>query len=302
MPLPTPHYEKLSAALENDKLPSGDKPRLKSALARYQKWIAELTKVRGHSPQDLGKLISLLNEYKLSVDLELIYDSPDDFLYRQKGQLKLDNSIIEEFLPWLVSFALKLDSTAELQIGPSTCFSAIYFSSSLSSNPAGGGLNLRTKNQDFALGRRLYIKTSHDPAFNRSEHKETCLALVAAEIKTNLDKTMFQEACAPAHDVKAAVSGSKYYLFCEWLDMTPLSTAATDIDEVLILRGKRLPSNVRENFSSREGRRRGRREYMKFLKRYPFREDVLIRFISHLRKLFRPEEPVENKVITRGYF
>ena len=47
---------------------------------------------------------------------------------------------------------------------------------------------------------------------------------------------MFQEACATAHDVKAAVSGASYYLLCEWLDMTPLSTAPTDIDEILLLR------------------------------------------------------------------
>src|SRR5258707_5790168 len=44
------------------------------------------------------------------------------------------------------------------------------------------------------------------------------------------DKTMFQEACATAHDTKSAVAGAKYYLLCEWLDMTPVSTAPTDID------------------------------------------------------------------------
>lgn len=35
--------------------------------------------------------------------LDLIFDNLSDFLYRQKGQLKLDNSIIEEFLPWLLA-------------------------------------------------------------------------------------------------------------------------------------------------------------------------------------------------------
>lgn len=48
---------------------------------------------------------------------------------------------------------------------------------------------------------------------------ETHIAYVAAECKTNLDKTMFQEAAATALDVKSAVPGANYYLLCEWLDI-----------------------------------------------------------------------------------
>lgn len=57
-----------------------------------------------------------------------------------------------------------------------------------------------------------------------------------AELKTNLDKTMFQEASATAHDVKQAVPDAKYYLLCDFFDMTPISTATTDIDDILITR------------------------------------------------------------------
>ena len=39
---------------------------------------------------------------KYYIDVDLIFDSPEDFLYRQKGQLKLDNTVIEEFLPIFV--------------------------------------------------------------------------------------------------------------------------------------------------------------------------------------------------------
>src|SRR2546422_2143690 len=51
------------------------------------------------SNERLKRMVELLNEYRLWVDVEVVFDSPDDFLYRQKGQLKLDSSIIEEFLP-----------------------------------------------------------------------------------------------------------------------------------------------------------------------------------------------------------
>lgn len=57
---------------------------------------------------------------------------------------------------------------------------------------------------------------------------------------------MFQEAAATALDVKTAVPVAKYYLLCEWLDMTPISTATTAIDEVIILRkARRLASDIR---------------------------------------------------------
>lgn len=74
------------------------------------------------------------------------------------------------------------------------------------------------------------------------------------ELKTNLDKTMYQEASATAHDIKLAVTGAKYYLLCDFLDMTPISTATTDIDEILIVRkAKRINSNIRKEFSTYAG-------------------------------------------------
>ena len=43
-------------------------------------------------------LHSLANtSYKRSVEFDLIFLSDEDFLYRQKGQTKLDSSILEEF-------------------------------------------------------------------------------------------------------------------------------------------------------------------------------------------------------------
>jgi hypothetical protein len=42
----------------------------------------------------LHTLLKLLIDYKNYIDIKLIFDSPNDFLYRQKGQLKLDNTIL----------------------------------------------------------------------------------------------------------------------------------------------------------------------------------------------------------------
>ncbi|HUU13349.1 MAG TPA: Bpu10I family restriction endonuclease, partial [Terriglobia bacterium] len=71
-------------------------------MARYHSWIEQMETVSGAPVERIERLIQLLNEYRLYLDVELIFNSDSDFLYRQKGQLKLDNSVIEEFLPWLI--------------------------------------------------------------------------------------------------------------------------------------------------------------------------------------------------------
>ena len=71
---------------------------------------------------------------------------------------------------------------------------------------------------------------------------------------------MCQEASATAHDIKLAVTGAKCYLLCDFLDMTPISTATTDIDEILIVRkAKRISSNIRKEFCT-YGRRQKHRQ------------------------------------------
>jgi hypothetical protein len=168
MPLPTPHLDKLNAALRNEKMPHYDILRLESAIQRYQKWIVDLNNVNGERNEIISQLVGFLNEYKFYIDFDLIYCSEEDFLYRQKGQLKLDNTIIEEFLPHLVSKALpKLNG--ELSFGPTKCFAAAYFQSSLQRQSNGGGLAIRTKDQDFAISKRLYIKSSHTTEFDLSD-------------------------------------------------------------------------------------------------------------------------------------
>jgi hypothetical protein len=299
--LPTPHLGKIKAAIENSKMPNAAVRRLKASLEVYSQWITDMSNVEGSREQKVVELVNLFNDYKFYIDFDLIYSCEEDFLYRQKGQLKIDNTVIEEFLPHLVYKAFP--ELADLSFGPTKCFSAVYFKSSLQVSSKGGGLSIRTKDQDFAIAKKLYIKSSHDYEFTKFDSVEAYLGYVTTECKTNLDKTMFQEATATAHDVKSALPGSKYFLMCEWLDMTPVSTAPTDIDEVLILRkAKRIASNIRKNFNTYSGRADNSDWYKSFLKSNPFDVDVFLRFIGHIEKLLNNEDPAENTVLTDGYF
>jgi hypothetical protein len=302
---PTPHLAKLKELLKNNKLPRPDLPRAEVALAAYTKWIEGMLNASGEGDEKVRVLVQLLNEYKRAIELDLIWDSEQDFLYRQRGQVKLDNSIIEEFLPWLVDPAILPElSAVECYAGPRKAFAAASFGSTLLIPGKGAGLRIRTKNQDFTISRPAYLRSSFDRGFppDQTVTSEVHLAYLAAECKTNLDKTMFQEASATAHDLKVALPGARYYLVCEFLDMTPISTASTDIDEALILRGQRMGAQERQEYSNAAVRRERREEYVRFLDERPVHEHVVLRIVEHLRALFVKVDLDEDEVLAKGYF
>ena len=305
MNYPTPHGDKLRALLGNEKLPSGDRSRVEAAIERYEAWIAEVERIDVAGEQLVEPLVASLNRYKSSLELDLIFDSKDDFLYRQKGQLKLDNTVLEEFLPWLVGrvFADRLTELG-LMLGPTNAFSQIRFDADLLNALPGGGMVLRSKDHDFALSRPLFLKTSHREDFNEAREEKTHLAHLAVEIKTNLDKTMmYQEASATAYDLKLAAPNSRYFLLCEWLDMPPISTAVTAIEEVIVLRkARRLAANAREQLSAAAGRAAARDMFERRLTEHPLAPDAFRRFLFHVERLLGGDTTNERDALARGWF
>ena len=126
------HGEKIAALLDSSKLPDEDRPRVKKALSLYANWVKEINTVKATSLDELIiRLVDALNRYKFYIDVNLIFDSRKDFLYRQKGQLKLDNTVIEEFMPVFVRRCIDF----ELGIA--------------------GGLSIKTKDYDFSVSRKI---------------------------------------------------------------------------------------------------------------------------------------------------
>ena len=302
--LPTPHGDKLRALLANAKLPRTDKPRVSAAIERYASWLTEMEETKDSGEGFVIPLVESLNRYKNMMDLDLIFDSKKDFLYRQKGQLKLDNTVLEEFLPWLVSrvFSERL-SNSNLHLGPGNAFAQLHFESSLLDILPGGGMVVRSKDHDFTIARSLFIKASHDHDYRQFKEANISLAYLAAEIKTNLDKTMFQEASATASDLKVALPNSRYFLLCEWLDMTPISAAVTAMEEVIILRkARRLGSDVRQHFSKASGRFAHRKIMEQHLEENPFAPAAFERFLWHVKQMLGEIDDSEHNVLDRGWF
>jgi hypothetical protein len=302
MNITTTHGDKLKALLNNNKLPIPDKPKVKEAIEKYNFWRNSLLQIEGNVNTIVSKSVELLNSYKNYIEVDLIFASSEDFLYRQKGQLKIDNTILEEFLPLLVNcvFREKIEEK-NIILGPISCISGILFDSILALETMGGGIILKQKDQDFAISRPIFLKSSHYPSFEKSIVKETNIAYLACECKTNLDKTMFQEASATALNLKSTVPSAKYILLCEWLDMTPISSSTTAIDEIIILRkAKRIGSNERQYYSSSIERASKIDTYKDFLNSHPFAKDTFLRFIEHIANMII--DIGETEILNKGYF
>lgn len=304
MPLPTPHREKLNALLGNQKLPATDRPKVEEAVQKYASWKRDLRSSTAVGLPLLEYFVSITNEYKKFIEYDLIFKSESDFLYRQKGQLKLDNTVLEEFLPYLVDERL-VPGVRNISVvtGPQKCFSRLHFGS-IYSPLQDGGIFLKLKDQDFTVSKKYQLTISDTLDGANRYCSDINVAYFVSELKTNLDKTMFQEAAATARELKSSVNTAKYVLLCEYLDMPPIDTRTTFIDEVIILKkSKRLNSNIRANFSEAANRRRNDDFYRNFLEQNPLAVSSFSRLINDLNESFPENANLdEEHVLDRGYF
>lgn len=289
----TPHLNKLMAALANPKC-RADRPLLKRALKLYQRWAGDIGKVPGKGKARVKNMVRLLNQYKDDLELNLILKQGSPFLRRQKGQLKLDSSILEDFLIQLVSpQVIRGLGNTRFLVGPQDAFMSLSFRPRdfrhLDQRPE---VVLKTKDQDFVIGSEIHYKLSSQPEFQPEYTTEGSfvLAVLAAECKINLDKTMFQEAAGTASRLKQGCPIAKYFVLVEYLDMEPEDPRLTDIDNVFLLRhAKRLPFEKRKVIA----------EVERLHKQFPIDAEVIWRFVQEIQAFvdaawYNPEEALRK--------
>jgi hypothetical protein len=302
MSMKTPHKKKLLALFSNPKLPLSDRDKKQSVFRRYGKWITVL-RDKSLSPEEyLSALVKATNQYKNFMELEFIFGSDNDFLYRQKGQLKLDNSILEECLPYIVDERLVPGAFTKDNyfVGDETSYAGLRFGPWTATN-TDDRIYIKGKNQDFAVGKKINVTIQDGPYIDQ---RDLNVAYFVCEIKTNIDKTMMQEASATARELKSNVQNSKYFIVGEWLDMPPFDSSTTSIDKVVVLRkAKRLNSNKRSVFSTAEGRRSSLKEHRKFI----FSNQLDIGMFQYLVEVLNEALPLPDSMsdevkLDIGYF
>lgn len=294
----TPHGNKITAALTNLKAGDEDRVLLGEIRERYDAWTQALDEVVPDEDPETRVLrqARLLNDYKFFVEVECIARRGSAWLKRQKGQLKLDNSIIEEFLIHLVHPATlpgfpRLD---ELTAGPHQAFMSMSFrTDSMAGLLDRPEVVVKTKDQDFALGARVHYAVGTDPTLADATRGAFVLAVLAAECKVNLDKTMFQEAAGTATRLKHGCPMAKYFVIAEFLDMTPEDVRLTDIDNVFLLRGvRRLNPSQRSDADA----------IARCHTEHPVRGDVLWRFVQEMQAFIQAIWFDPASVLQRGSF
>jgi len=166
----TPYKDKLIASIDNPKA-KADIALLNEALMAYQIWVSKTNSLTTTGQARINEMTFLLNDYKDYLEVDLIATKGSDFLKRQKGQLKLDNSILEEFLIHLVCPSI-LNNLPNFQLdtGPQSAFMSLAFRPSTISN-----LNekpeviLKVKDQDFTIGKTIHYKFSADEYFSKQK-------------------------------------------------------------------------------------------------------------------------------------
>lgn len=293
----TPHKDKIIAAISNPKC-SNDKKLLEEVLERYNSWASSVKSLTTKKRDRVDQMVSLLNEYKEFLEVDVIAKRGSAFLKRQKGQLKLDNSILEEFLIYLVDSKIidGLPTDFQIDCGPHTAFMSLSFRpegiASLNTSPS---VVLKHKDQDFTLGKKIHYQFSSSSTFdkNKTTAGELYLSVFAVEIKVNYDKTMFQECAGTASRLKQGCPIAKYYALVEYLDMLPEDCRLTEIDNVFLLRKtKRLPVNKRPILEEVEKQHRD----------FPISKDVIWNFVQEMQNFVNAIWYDPKEALKRGSF
>jgi len=300
-----PHKEKLLAAIHKEKILAAiDNPKakddidlLKEALNAYEGWNKSMLALTSTGSQRIKEMTDLLNGYKDYLEVDLIAANGSDFLKRQKGQLKLDNSVMEEFLIHLIHPSIINNLPAfDLEAGPQTAFMSLAFRpSSIKTLNEKPEVIVKVKDQDFTIGKAIHYKFSADAGFNAQQTIEgkLHLSVLSAECKLNYDKTMFQECAGTAARLKQGCPIAKYYALVEYLDMQPEDVRLTDIDNVFLLRkAKRLPFEKRSNIDEIRAQHQN----------FPISADVIEMFVAEIQSFVDASWYDPEEALKRGSF
>lgn len=293
----TPHKDKVIAAISNPKC-SEDRKLLEEVLERHTDWVNSMEALTSTKKKRVDQMVELLNKYKDFLEVDIIAKRGSAFLKRQKGQLKLDNSVLEEFLIYLVDKKIidGLPDDFQIDCGPHTAFMSLSFRpegiASLNKKPS---VILKQKDQDFTLGKKIHYQFSSSSIFDKTRTiaGELYLSVFAAEIKVNYDKTMFQECAGTASRLKQGCPIAKYYALVEYLDMLPEDCRLTEIDNVFLLRKtKRLSVNKRPILA----------EVEKQHKDFPIAKDVIWNFVQEMQNFVNAVWYDPKEALKRGSF
>jgi len=291
------HYEKLVAARNNPRYRKEKYIKFfEKVLPLYEKWKQINLEITGLDEKSIIERVKWLNWYKDELELNIAAECGVHPYFGEgetfSAQTKIFSSVLEEFLYYLFKDMIpqgarigKGSAFAELVITPRN------FKELVEGRPT---VSVKSKDLDFLLGADLTFiirptAQSLDKFLSNTSITLTIPA-VAVECKTNIDKTMLNEAAGTAEFLKKGNPYVLYIVLAEYLDFTIRENPRlTKIDQIYILRKMKRPAV-------------GQRTLEFFKKRKPIQHDLILHFFNlvreHLgRTWWDPESAVERGML-----
>lgn len=209
---------------------------LKEIEKKYLAWRKKIDALKGkRKPADIVKLVDALNEYKNFIDQPKFRKEKGN-LNGFTSQSKLHSTVLEEFMYHLLIEIPQL-SGKHLEFGATHAYSNLYFSpASLDSFETKTGLSINTKDQDFAISKKVQLSTSLPPNEVKEQHI-IHVPVVSIECKTYLDKTMYEGSVATAEKIKRGNPYSLFLIVTETYEVASnVDPAYSEINQIYVLR------------------------------------------------------------------
>lgn len=203
---------------------------------RYKKFRQEIDGLKGdRTAAAIKKLVNSLNDYKDFVD-QPKYRKEKGNANGFTSQSKLHSTVLEEFMYHLLS-SIPVLQGKHLEYGPTNAYSNLYFApADLQSFETRSGLAINTKDQDFAISKKVQLSTTLAVA-DRHEKRDLHIPVVSIECKTYLDKTMYEGSVATAEKIKRGNPYSLFLIVTETYEVSAdVDPAYSEIDQIYVLR------------------------------------------------------------------
>ena len=176
---------------------------------------------------DFNKAAKLINEYLKKID---------DFsaLYGITSQSKLRSSFLEEMNTYLFQNMINKEAP-KLSIYNKGVYAGVKIENNMK-------VGIITKDVDFCIGKKVKLVIDNDFS------GDIIIPIVAVEVKTYLDATMFGEVQYSCRQIKNATPNVKTYVIMEANDVGKEKIIATRFDntvtEMFVFRGKAKESEI----------------------------------------------------------
>lgn len=216
---------------------------IKGLEPEYEKWRKQSLSIERSNRESNDRLVDHFEAYKKFIDGE-------DYKKAFTSQSKLHSTVLEEFMYYLFRRIPHIE--AMMKLGPTRAYTNLFFApADLKKLQVDCGMNVYTKNQDFAISKAVHISATPGESPEKERPKPAgeliFVPVLSIECKTYIDKTMYEGAVATAERIKQGNPYSRFIVVSEFYDVShDVDPKHSKIDQIYVLRKQKSSEGKRE--------------------------------------------------------